>query len=149
MPESLKRKRGAQPGNKNASKGNRQAKAAFNVEPMPAEMGDLIDLEVRLLTHLMANLEKRVEEQDRQEEPVPVEETRKTIRAVSYASLATLRILKAKQLFQSDTQLTLQDYLDRAIDELNNETQEQQAARIAARDARPSPFPPLTPPSRP
>ncbi len=143
MPESPMRPRGAQPGNKNACKANRRSKADANAEPMPEDMGALIDLEVRLLTHLMANLEKRIEEQDRQEEPVPIEEICKSIRAVSYGSLITLRILKAKQLFQSENQSTLTDYLNQGLDELNKETEEERALRRAARDARPSPYPPI------
>ncbi len=125
MSSFHKRKRGAQPGNQNASKANRDAKAAsLPAEPIPANIDELLDREIRLLNRLMARLEKQVDAQEAQGQEVSEEETRKTVRVISYASLATLRILRARQLLPNQEK-TLQDYLDEAITELNAELKAQ------------------------
>ena len=116
MPSSP-RHRGAQPGNKNASKVNRDAKALANPTPIPDEISELLDRSVRLLNRLMVKLEQYVDEH---EQDLTEEETRKIIRAVTFASLAAQRILRAKQL-QPPQEKTFQDYINDALTQLNEE----------------------------
>ncbi len=149
MSHTPKRKRGAQPGNNNACKVNRDNKAASTpAAPIPANIDVLLDLEVRVLTRLMTRLEKNIEDTEGQD--VSEEQTAQTIRAVHYATAGTLRILRAKQLHAALGQDEMSRRLDQVLTELNEEQDAENARIRLAKDpnrsplaASPAPFGPL------
>ncbi len=142
MPQSPARKRGAQPGNRNASKAAREPKAAAGLTPIPANINELLDLEILFLSELIADLRQQCRDQAQEMEP---EEKRKMVRTITASSLATLQMLRAKQLAKSDSQEAMSYFLDSAIQELNAELEANLAANQAVRTAErpPSPYPPL------
>ncbi len=139
-----KRARGAQMGNRNACKANRQAKALSNSissenipqTPIPANIEDLLDREVRLLARLMDRLEACL---DQQEQEMTEDDLRKTMRAITYATHATLNILRARQI-QPKQEKTLHDYLNEALTQLDAENEAEIAQKKPRGSFNPSPL---------
>ena len=129
-----KRKRGAQPGNKNASKPNREAKAqSLPPTPIPENIDQLLNLEIQFLSEIMADLRATYHETAPE---ITFEEKLKMARAAAHVTMATLRVLKARQLHAASGQDEFSRALDRALDELNHE---HKAKRAGEARSHPSP----------
>ncbi len=143
MSSKSQRKRGAQPGNRNASKANRDARSTANPKPnpisIPENIDQLLDLEVRVLSRLMARLERQVQQTEDQD--VSEEQTANTIRAVHFATSGTLRILRAKQLNAALGEDEFSRRLNQALAELNEETEAEIDRSKAAQESGGPPFP--------
>ncbi len=120
MPQPA-HKRGAQPGNRNACKANRLAKAQSDpatTTPMPANIAALVDLGIEFLTETMLELQKSCRQEFKN---MDREEKRQMMKAASYAATAIEKLLRAKMLQQTENQESLSDYINQALDEMNAE----------------------------
>jgi hypothetical protein len=138
MPSSP-RKRGAQPGNRNASRANRQAKSPTGSTPLSPDIARLVDLGIEFLTETILNLQQACREEAEQ---MTREDKRQMMKAASYAATAIERLLRAKMLQQSENQESLSDYINKALDEMNAEL-EADIARKKLYHPAPSPYTPL------
>ena len=133
-------KRGAQPGNRNACKANRQAKNPTNPVPVPADIARLVDLGVQFLYERLLDLQ-----QDCLENAAEMnrEEKRQMAKTASYAAAAIDKLLRAKMLQQAENQESLTDYINKALGELNAEL-EADIAKEKNRRPGSSPYTPLS-----
>ncbi len=139
MP-STTHKRGAQPGNRNACKANRLAKAQSNSTPMPDNIARLVDLGIEFLTETMLELQKTCREEFAQ---MNKEEKRQMVKTAAYAAAAIEKLRQSKMLQQAEHQESLTDYINKALGELNAEL-EADIAKEKNRKPGTSPYTPLS-----
>ncbi len=135
---SSSRKRGAQPGNRNACKANRQPTPTTSVG-IPADIAALIDLGVQFLHERLFDLQQ---ECLKQADQMTLDEKRQMAKAASYAAAAIDRFLRARLLQQSEQQESLSDYINKAVTQLNAESQARRAQEQPVRTLD-IPYPPL------
>ncbi len=122
MSSQSKRRRGAQPGNANACQANRDAKRApLSPTPIPQDIDQLLELEIQFLSELMADLRATYQESAPE---MTLEEKMKMARAAAQVTMATLRVLKARQLHTASGQDEFSRALNQALSELDHELHE-------------------------
>ncbi len=139
MPET-KRKRGAQPGNRNASKVNYAVKAPSSSTPIPEDIDELLKLQIKFLSEITADLRETYQEESSEMTP---EQKLKIGRSAAYVTMATLRVLKAKQLYKSSGEDDFSRCLNKALSELNEETEAVIARNKSLKRLAAPPFPVL------